>query len=316
MTPPPKKMEPATEFEIIMKKLPHSTYCLSHGLFKNSSRNWCWYLDKAAFASFVGVQSCLQNFESRIRDDLAAFHTWIESTRDQSAENSPCMAPLKVLRTKEDITSWRQKVVDYQARLSSTMRTSDFDWQQQLQVRNVTMRRNLIFSVNGQPNSSYKTRDVERYYDDDGSDDSWGFKEVYKSSLGSTPPPQASPQDTDDDRTLPFQSRPTRKTFGESLGELLDSLDAWLALHNSTNFVKIRTHCQELLSIAGAVLDGCNCYTKHYLPIYNRLTNQRRIIQDVLDDELKFFSAYQDIAQDKDLKTAFARWPESKAYLD
>ena len=109
-------------------------------------------------------------------------------------------------------------------------------------------------------------------------------------------------------------SHPSGKSFGDSLGELLESLEIWLALHKSTDFVKIQTYCQELLSLAGPILDGCNCYSKHYLFFYSRLTN-KKIIQNVLDDELCFLNGYQDITKDKDLKTAFTCWPETEAYL-
>ena len=70
-------------------------------------------------------------------------------------------------------------------------------------------------------------------------------------------------------------SHPSGKSFGDSLGELLDSLEIWLALHKSADFVKIQTYYQELLSLAGAILDGCNCYSKHYLFFYSRLTNKK-----------------------------------------
>ena len=83
----------------------------------------------------------------------------------------------------------------------------------------------------------------------------------------------------------PSESHPIRKSFGDSLGELLNSLDIWLALHNSTDFAKIGTHCQELLPVAGAILDGHNCYGKHYLPVYSRLTN-KKIIHDILNDKI------------------------------
>ena len=40
------KMEPTTQFEIVVKQLPHRTYNLSHGLFKNWSRNWSGFWKK------------------------------------------------------------------------------------------------------------------------------------------------------------------------------------------------------------------------------------------------------------------------------
>ena len=296
-----EKMEPTAQIEIVLKKLPHQTYCLSHGLFKVSARNWCWFLEKAAFGAFRGIQACLQDFEPRIRDDMAAFHAWCDS--NARAQSACSMPPLKTLRTKEDLTSWRKQVMDYQARHASTAKIADFEWQHALAIRSVSMRKNVFFSFNEfeNPSASYKVRDVDAYYED--NDDSWSFGET-KSSLGSTPPRIVLDK-------LP-EARPIRKSFGDSLGELLDSLDIWLSLHNSTDFVKIQTQCQELLSIAGAILDGCECYNKHYLPVHSRLTNQRKMIKDVLNDEMNFFNAYQDVVKNNDLKSAFSRWPKSE----
>lgn len=75
------KMEPTTQFEIVVKKLPHRTYSLSHGLFKNSSRNWCWFLEKTDFASFLCIQACPQDLEYRIREDLIGFLTWCDQLK-------------------------------------------------------------------------------------------------------------------------------------------------------------------------------------------------------------------------------------------
>ena len=187
--------------------------------------------------------------------------------------------------------------MDYQARHASTAKIADFEWQHAQAIRSVSMRKNVFFSFNEfeNPSASYKVRDVDAYYED--NDDSWSFGET-KSSLGSTPPRIVLDK-------LP-EARPIRKSFGDSLGELLDSLDIWLSLHNSTDFVKIQTQCQELLSIAGAILDGCECYNKHYLPVHSRLTNQRKMIKDVLNDEMNFFNAYQDVVKNNDLKSAFS----------
>ena len=75
-------------------------------------------------------------------------------------------------------------------------------------------------------------RDVDAYYED--IDDSWNFGEIYRSSLGSTPPSRMKLSE-------PSESHPIGKSFGDSLGELLNSMDIWLALHNSTDFAKIWT---------------------------------------------------------------------------
>ena len=106
------KMEPTTQFEIVVKKLPHRTYSLSHGLFKNSSRNWCWFLEKN-WLRILPMHSSLPprfGIQNSRRLDRISYLVW---PAEKSSTKTRCMAFLFFSFNKQPNSSYKVRDVKH-----------------------------------------------------------------------------------------------------------------------------------------------------------------------------------------------------------